>query len=773
MDKHWVLKVALLILLNVPGAVSNTMLLPTAEVNSVLDIFKACENDIIFVGEAENVQPKFPVAIYSLLNYSVYFPIFHKYNYSNQEDGCVLDSLIEATDGIKFRCINYNPFLLKTSINFKFNCLGILILGAQSAADVRKAVLSYRNTWVHYTTYINKVEKESKLILNKKRMNDVDEDAIMYSQNLYINVLFYETPKFISSPIWKPWKFFSHSYRDRIPILYLWKLFNGIDSNRFQLSLSFSSPCEFKVQIDNVFPNFGLNILRNLMRSAFKLDCQIYYWNVYIFAMEQSPVSGYYGPPIKVSPKEYLKGDTWKRLTHEIILLSTILEVLPNTTINAMREDKKDESMVGLKNNWKHRDLIYLDINPFSRFSKLIRTDSYWYPIETRGFSFMACNERSTYISFSAYSSPFDFHNWVSIGATVCISSLFLAIVFFLKKIEENGIILLYSFLLEHGYHLSRKLQEVRAFNIFLTIFLLTGIVLTNGYKGVVITDLTAPAPETRLTTFKEAMEQNYSILLVVTDELITSINLTAAEFQKYLFPPGTLTITKDNVEYTFEDVYLKCALTIMCETNFIQNIVEILKSPSINNSSPKGQLYENVLIKFVPWKERVFNLVANGTAAEFLKCNKTILVDTAYNLMPLYLKWKSETNAQKYSIYMVNDEIGENRVGLHMESSQWDVGVMTGRMSSMFSSGIYSRWQDLRRLKYLTANENLEKRRDLSNHPKKLALSTNILTIFVIYFALFPITLVIFICENHKSIVKQYKSLRQKLFLIKIFKKS
>ena len=72
---------------------------------------------------------------------------------------------------------------------------------------------------------------------------------------------------------------------------------------------------------------------------------------------------------------------------------------------------------------------------------------------------------------------------------------------------------------------------------------------------------------------------------------------------------------------------------------------------------------------------------------------------------------------------------------------SQWELEVITGRIASMFSSGIYNKWQDLRNHKYVTSNENFEKRRDFSKNPRKLALSTNILTIFVIYLVLIVIT--------------------------------
>ena len=43
--------------------------------------------------------------------------------------------------------------MVKVPTDFRFNCLGIMIFGAETAADVRKAVLNYRNTWFHPTIY--------------------------------------------------------------------------------------------------------------------------------------------------------------------------------------------------------------------------------------------------------------------------------------------------------------------------------------------------------------------------------------------------------------------------------------------------------------------------------------------------------------------------------------------------------------------------------------------------------------------------------------------
>ena len=195
--------------------------------------------------------------------------------------------------------------------------------------------------------------------------------------------------------------------------------------------------------------------------------------------------------------------------------------------------------------------------------------------------------------------------------------------------------------------------------------------------------------------------------------------------------------------------------------------MVNILVSPIINSSYAESELYKTLVERATPSKERLFRLLENGTRAEFLKCNKTILVGSAYHLETLYLNWTSEVNQERYSIYVASDEIGESGVGWRLENRNWDMGVLTGRLSNIVSSGIQKRWEDLRRLKYATSSKNFEKRRDLSEYPRKLALSTNIFTIFVIHFVFLSITAFVFVCENYKIIFKTLKSAWRKLVMI------
>ena len=49
--------------------------------------------------------------------------------YDKQEDGLELDFVLKDTDIIPFRCVNYNPFVVKNLINYRFHRLRILVSG--------------------------------------------------------------------------------------------------------------------------------------------------------------------------------------------------------------------------------------------------------------------------------------------------------------------------------------------------------------------------------------------------------------------------------------------------------------------------------------------------------------------------------------------------------------------------------------------------------------------------------------------------------------------
>ena len=117
--------VPLLQLLVVEALLSKTINLPVEKVNSVLKIFQPCQNDIIFVGKAEDIRPEYPVVLHSLFNNSESFRTHASRDYLYLEDGCHLHEDLNVS--IHFHCVNYNPFL-KAAVNFRFNCLGILLL---------------------------------------------------------------------------------------------------------------------------------------------------------------------------------------------------------------------------------------------------------------------------------------------------------------------------------------------------------------------------------------------------------------------------------------------------------------------------------------------------------------------------------------------------------------------------------------------------------------------------------------------------------------------
>ena len=101
--------------------------------------------------------------------------------------------------------------------------------------------------------------------------------------------------------------------------------------------------------------------------------------------------------------------------------------------------------------------------------------------------------------------------------------------------------------------------------------------------------------------------------------------------YKELLFDNGTRTRTMwDNVTCTFEEFYIQQASILIFRNDFIQNIYEILKCKMIIKNLAILEMYETIFNSSDPWNGRLFNILENGTNVEFLKCNKTILVDTA-----------------------------------------------------------------------------------------------------------------------------------------------
>jgi len=353
-----------------------------------------------------------------------------------------------------------------------------------------------------------------------------------------------------------------------------------------------------------------------------------------------------------------------------------------------------------------------------------------YYPIQTSSFGFLNCMFKTRSVDFVVYMKALEIEVWILLGLSLLVSWTYLQILFHIKKIAENGLLLLYSYLLEHGYHICKKLEGQRAFNIFLTIFLLMGIVLSNGYKGIVITGVTAPLQETRISTFEEVVALNYTILPTIQPVVLNVARLAGPFTRKY--------ILETNPDHLFAFSYLSIALK-----NFEKLII------SLNTSSPQTRLFESIRSRILTWPTRIETIFYHGMETEFLKCNNSVLVDRVDELKMIELKLNlivnSDGSRTNRSIYMGKSSILSQGTGVTVPNTVWDQNLFTRRVGAIIESGIYNKWQEMRDLEI----ENVHRRMEaLTGEPIRLSLDSNILTLFVICSLFILFYVVIFIQE-------------------------
>jgi len=175
------------------------------------------------------------------------------------------------------------------------------------------------------------------------------------------------------------------------------------------------------------------------------------------------------------------------------------------------------------------------------------------------------------------------------------------------------------------------------------------------------------------------------------------------------------------SLENTELDISLKEALEINME----------------NSSRSSVQLYRSIQGMMVTWFERGMSIVLNGTEYEFLKCNKTILVDTSQELEAAFVKIKKlvQTNplGANLALHIGQDRILKKRWLIDIPASRWDNGLLARRMSGLLSSGIYNQFKQMKRVGVVRYHGRIRQEK-ISKQPIPLNLDTNILTLFVIY---------------------------------------
>jgi len=289
----------------------------------------------------------------------------------------------------------------------------------------------------------------------------------------------------------------------------------------------------------------------------------------------------------------------------------------------------------------------------------------------------------------------------------------------------------------------------MRTFNIFIAAFLLMGIVLTNGYKGIVITDITAPLKESLISTFEEAVRENYTLVTpnnakrrYLKDRAIAFLRLRSR---------NTTASDTDLATYWYKKWRWE-NFTSLPRSQFGSSLTAAVLPG--NHTNGIGLVFLKSIMRMMDtWTEREVSSLINGTEYEFLKCNKTILVDTEQELAIRFAKLKTlvqldtfgRSNNTNVTLSTGKESLLTVAFTISVGGFKWDKGLLAQRMSMVLSSGIYDQLKNMERTVMQRYYGRLESR---SNEPSALNLNSNILTLFAVYSSCILLAVVWFTIE-------------------------
>jgi len=509
--------VILVLLLLTTGFASSAL-----QLNPVLNTFKHCYTDVIFTNSSvpDIFPPTYPVLIST-----------PQTKYSNTPSTIRFDVLTDTTMSInELPQFESNEYLYPYAIKVRFNCVAMVIVDAMSIDDIRRSI-RFRHNWLHYTKYWYDLDGYPAV------------DEVFYTGPLFINLINTEEHGIdVHRAIW-----FRSPSMNQLPAIYMWN-FRSMSYlfSEIELQITVIPPCGVIFSGKVNLADLTVNGLGRILASGVSQQCHLLIVTGGLRA--ESETGGrannhfvYFGNPFKFMTLAYPSDPYQQQLIHKQAIFHILAKAFANSTVLIGHDPvvrQKHCRRCNL-NDWIAH--LHVNMNCETCIEILgeavnIRTLSstgLYLPTRLNDFKFMACELRVISVDFQAYLKPFGVEVWLCLCIVMGSSTIFLFIVFYVKDVQVNGFLLLYSFLLEHGHHIGNRLGRIRSFNTFMTMFLLMVIILQNAYKGIVISDITAPLQETHISTYEEASKSNFTILTRNTQYKNLIMNILVGSYRQ------------------------------------------------------------------------------------------------------------------------------------------------------------------------------------------------------------------------------------------------
>jgi len=358
-------------------------------------------------------------------------------------------------------------------------------------------------------------------------------------------------------------------------------------------------------------------------------------------------------------------------------------------------------------------------------------------------FNLVSCCETQPFVAFKIYADPFQTIVWIGVLWLTITSMVFLMKYNTYVGSRDGVPLLLARLVFEQEIKLDApKLKKKYMLRLFCLFLCFMWLIFVNAYRSIVIMQISAPPPSSKIQRIVEALENNFKILVRYSDALEPSSII----YQYY----------NDSGYFTTRNRMI-LALRMMNGNTFVSRIKDLAGTPTEREMNTNGKIIMRLVDEIIVRHPAEHNALA---VSEFDSCNKSVLVGEESDLYQ-FVKSGLKRGKTKHKIYYGTDSfLPENMYviisGLHWDKSQ----VINRRMQCFLHSGIIHYLLNEGKFKV-----NEENGADI---PMSIHMESNILSIFLIFCLSLGSALVVFISECIDSVFKMFGKLlntRWKIF--------
>jgi len=418
--------------------------------------------------------------------------------------------------------------------------------------------------------------------------------------------------------------------------------------------------------------------------------------------------------------------------------------------------------------------VFYGDVNSVGGSGKLFQ------PLEMSRYSLLTCyGRRRDTTNFEDYVAPFQTSLWLSLIPFLFLIVIALKLILAPLAYGDSIWLIIISFLLEHSLPISSSLERKSQFRLIFLLFLIMGIILSNGYKGIVTTSVIMPFNVRGIESLDKIINGKFTIYYEPEhegkgyhDNCCKNISgLTPFWKNEILVYMAT--------GYPFSLLYSSLGMfNLSRRVEFLDKLesvggrirdMNVTSIFGINGTAAADmrKMRFAQLMEPPPCPKLPQNNSVDGAMLSLLECNKTTYILPKIEMDELLLTAQLNPQLYKGLLYKIPDKELENlfpnaMVGLQVDCEHFLTNLFSISASVFAESGVLQNLQSQHKwnrtqmlITQARANTSLEK--VLTLYPQKLTMDSKVATTFILYTICASITFVVISIEICITLVQKY----------------